>query len=53
MTYDTVKPSEDSPQIVYHHASRDSPEPFTEIGGSAEDATVYLGVLYVGVVSAI
>jgi hypothetical protein len=45
MTYGTSEPS----QVVYHHASRSTPMNFTDNLGSAEDATVYLGTLYVSV----
>jgi len=46
MTYDTSAPS-DSSQIVYHYAQRAQPAPLTDNNGTAEDATVYLGMKYV------
>jgi hypothetical protein len=45
MTYGTSEPS----KVIYHHASLLQPDNFTEINASAEDATVYLGMLYVSV----
>jgi hypothetical protein len=46
MSYGTSQ----SAGVVYHHASRLTPQNFTEIKGTAEDATVYLGMLYVSVI---
>jgi hypothetical protein len=46
MTYETSEPS----QYIYHQASRLQPQGFSEINGSAEDATVYLGMSYVSII---
>jgi hypothetical protein len=45
ITYGTPEPS----KAIYHYASRLQPENFTESNASAEDATVYLGMLYVSI----
>lgn len=51
MKYNTTEPS-DSSQIVYHQASRSSPENFVESNGTAEDTTLFLGMAYVRVLRA-